>query len=59
MRPIVLVFSISLQADSDWTNTAWTDHLNVLVSLLPKVISGVISMPGYEKGEVRFQDTSY
>ena len=35
--------------DSDWTNTAWTDHLNV-----PKVISGVIP-PGYEKGEVRFK----
>ena len=35
--------------DSDWTNTAWTEHLNV-----PKVISGVIP-PGYEKGEVRFK----
>ena len=36
-------------ADTDWTNTPWTNHLNV-----PKVISGVIP-PGYEKGEVRFK----
>ena len=35
--------------DSDWTNTEWTNHLNV-----PKVISGVIP-PGQEKGEVRFK----
>ena len=35
--------------DTDWTNTPWTNHLNV-----PKVISGVIP-PGYEKGEVRFK----
>ena len=36
-------------ADTDWTNTPWTNHLNV-----PKVISGVVP-PGYEKGEVRFK----
>ena len=35
--------------DTEWTNTPWTNHLNV-----PKVISGVIP-PGYEKGEVRFK----
>ena len=35
--------------EGGWTNTPWTDHLNV-----PKVISGVIP-PGYEKGEVRFK----
>ena len=35
--------------DSDWTNTPWTNHLNV-----PKVISGVIP-PGKEGSEVRFK----
>ena len=37
------------ETDTEWTNTPWTNHLNV-----PKVISGVIP-PGYEKGEVRFK----
>ena len=35
--------------EGGWTNTPWTEHLNV-----PKVISGVVP-PGYEGGEVRFK----
>ena len=35
--------------EEGWTNTEWTDHLNV-----PKVISGVVPS-GYEGGEVRFK----